>query len=191
MRQRLSSMPADRRSRRPSRLGGPRAGFTLAEMMIAVTLMLFIFAMVVPFLRTQMHELGQNAGNLDALQNARFSQNAIDRELRVAGAGVVPGRSVRQGTQSAPLPSRGRGADRAAAGYLGHRAEQVSAPLARRVLPSRQRPPSRPRGRANSPSRDRRAATRPDRRPDRFHRPECGSPRLPCLRQHNSPASPA
>ncbi len=62
-------------------------------MMIAVTLMLFIFAMVVPFLRTQMHELGQNAGNLDALQNARFSQNAIDRELRVAGAGVVPQQS--------------------------------------------------------------------------------------------------
>ncbi len=78
-----------------------RRGFTLAEMMIAVTLMLFIFAMVVPFLQTQMHQLGRNAGNLDALQNARFSQNAIDREMRVAGAGVVPQQSFI--VQAAPM----------------------------------------------------------------------------------------
>jgi prepilin-type N-terminal cleavage/methylation domain-containing protein len=67
-----------------------RRGFSLIELMIAVTLMLFIFAMVIPFLRTQTRQVGVSAGNLDALQNARFSQNAIDRELRVAGAGVVP-----------------------------------------------------------------------------------------------------
>jgi len=68
----------------------PRSGFSLVEMMIAVTLMLFIFAMVVPFMRNQTRQVGRNAGNMDALQNARYSQNAIDRELRVAGAGVVP-----------------------------------------------------------------------------------------------------
>ncbi len=102
MRQRLASIRESGGSPRPLRLHTtPRRGFTLAEMMIAVTLMLFIFAMVVPFLQTQMHELGQNAGNLDALQNARFSQNAIDRELRVAGAGVVPQQSFI--VQAAPL----------------------------------------------------------------------------------------
>ena len=70
-------------------------------MLVAVTLMLFIFAMVVPFLRTQTREVGRNAGNLNALQNARFSQNAIDRELRVAGAGVVPQRMFI--VQAAPM----------------------------------------------------------------------------------------
>jgi len=78
-----------------------RPGFSLIEMMIAVTMMLLIFAMVVPFLRTQMHQVGRTAGNLDALQNARFSQNAIDRELRVAGAGVVPQQSFL--VQAAPM----------------------------------------------------------------------------------------
>jgi type II secretory pathway pseudopilin PulG len=78
-----------------------RFGFTLIEMMIAVTMMLFVFAMVVPFLQTQMHQVGDNAGNLDALQNARFAQNTIDRELRVAGAGVVPAQSFL--VQAAPM----------------------------------------------------------------------------------------
>src|SRR5579862_8571048 len=70
-------------------------------MLIAVTMMLLIFAMVVPFLQTHMHTVGQSAGNLDALQNARFTQNAIDRELRVAGAGVVPQQSFI--VQAAPM----------------------------------------------------------------------------------------
>jgi prepilin-type N-terminal cleavage/methylation domain-containing protein len=78
-----------------------RRGFTLIEMLIAVTMMLLIFAMVVPFLQTQMHTVGQSAGNLDALQNARYTQNAIDRELRVAGAGVVPQQSFI--VQAAPM----------------------------------------------------------------------------------------
>ena len=70
-----------------------RRGHSLVEMMIAVTMMLMIFAMVIPFLQAQMHQVGRTAGNLDAVQNARYSQNIIDRELRVAGAGVVPQQS--------------------------------------------------------------------------------------------------
>ncbi len=70
-----------------------RHGHSLVEMMIAVTIMLMIFAMVIPFLQAQMHQVGRTAGNLDAVQNARYSQNIIDRELRVAGAGVVPQQS--------------------------------------------------------------------------------------------------
>ena len=67
-----------------------RSGFTLAELMIAATLMLLVFAMVVPLLRMQTQSLGGGAGRLDALQTARFAQNAIDRDLRIAGDGVLP-----------------------------------------------------------------------------------------------------
>ena len=56
-----------------------RRAFTLPEMLIATILMLFVFAMVVPFMRMQTRQIGTGAGRLDALQNARFSQNAIDR----------------------------------------------------------------------------------------------------------------
>ena len=67
-----------------------RQGFTLPEMLIATVLMLFVFAMAVPFMRMQTRQIGTGAGRLDALQNARFSQNAIDRELRIAGVGTTP-----------------------------------------------------------------------------------------------------
>jgi hypothetical protein len=67
-----------------------RRAFTLPEMLIATVLMLFVFAMVVPFMRVQTRQIGASAGRLDALQNARFSQNAVDRELRIAGVGTTP-----------------------------------------------------------------------------------------------------
>jgi prepilin-type N-terminal cleavage/methylation domain-containing protein len=67
----------------------PRRGYSLIELMIAMVLMLAVFGMVVTFLRTQTRQIASSAGALDALQNARFSGSAIDRELRVAGAGIV------------------------------------------------------------------------------------------------------
>src|SRR5579872_2677918 len=67
-----------------------RRGFTLAEMLVAATLMLFVFGMVIPLLRMQTRSLGAGAGRLDALQTARFAQSAVDRELRIAGVGVLP-----------------------------------------------------------------------------------------------------
>ncbi len=72
-----------------TRVRGRRA-FTLPEMLIATVLMLLVFAMAVPFMRVQTWQIGASAGRLDALQNARFSQNAIDRELRIAGVGTTP-----------------------------------------------------------------------------------------------------
>jgi prepilin-type N-terminal cleavage/methylation domain-containing protein len=81
--------------------GARRRGFSLIEMMIAMTMMLMIFAIVIPFMQTQMHQVGRTAMDLDALQNARFSQNMIDREVRVAGAGVVPQQSFI--VQAAPM----------------------------------------------------------------------------------------
>ena len=62
-----------------------RAGFTLIELMVAVTLTMLVFAITIPFFRAQTLAVGLGAGRLDALQNARYAQSAIDRELRRAG----------------------------------------------------------------------------------------------------------
>ena len=62
-----------------------RSGFTLIEMMMAILLTMLVFAITIPFFRVQTIAVDVGAGRLDALQNARFAQNAIDRELRIAG----------------------------------------------------------------------------------------------------------
>ena len=62
-----------------------RPGFTLIEMMMAILLTMLVFAITIPFFRVQTIAVDVGAGRLDALQNARFAQNAIDRELRIAG----------------------------------------------------------------------------------------------------------
>ena len=62
-----------------------RAGFTLIEMMMAVLLTMLVFAITIPFFRNQTMALDGGAGRLDAMQNARYAQSAIDRELRLAG----------------------------------------------------------------------------------------------------------
>jgi len=67
----------------------PRRGVTLIEMMIALVLFVAVFGLAVPFFRYQARSVSQSSGRLDALQNARYAQNAIDRDLRIAGIGVV------------------------------------------------------------------------------------------------------
>ena len=62
-----------------------RGAFTLVEMMVAVTLTMLVFAITIPFFRAQTQAVAAGAGRLDALQNARYAQAAIDRDLRLAG----------------------------------------------------------------------------------------------------------
>ena len=62
-----------------------RRGFTIIEMMMAVLLTVMVFAITVPFFRNQTLAVDKGAGRLDALQNARYAQATIDRELRIAG----------------------------------------------------------------------------------------------------------
>ncbi len=66
-----------------------RAGLTVTEMLLAVSLMVIIVSLAVPFFRAQAKSITESAGRADALQNARFTLNAIDREVRIAGLGVV------------------------------------------------------------------------------------------------------
>src|ERR1700681_2799149 len=66
-----------------------RQGFTLLELVIAITLIGITLALTVPFFRTQVQAFGNVSGRDDAAQNARYGVSMIDRDLRVAGIGVV------------------------------------------------------------------------------------------------------
>jgi type II secretory pathway component PulJ len=66
-----------------------RAGVTLIEMMIAIVLFVLVFGLAVPFFRYQARSVSASAGRLDALQNARYAQSAIDRDMRISGIGIV------------------------------------------------------------------------------------------------------
>jgi prepilin-type N-terminal cleavage/methylation domain-containing protein len=73
----------------PRRPAEARSGFTMLELMIAVMLVGITLALTVPYFRTQVQALGNISGRDDAQQNARYGVSMIDRELRVAGIGVV------------------------------------------------------------------------------------------------------
>src|SRR3977135_1523773 len=66
-----------------------RFGFSLLELVVAMTLIGVTLTLPVPFFRTQVQAFGNVSGRDDARQNARYGVSMIDRELRVAGVGVV------------------------------------------------------------------------------------------------------
>jgi len=73
-----------------ARPGGPyRAGFTLIEVLISMVLLLFVIGVASTSFRRTSVLLAQQSGRLEAQQTAQFALAALDRELRVAGVGVV------------------------------------------------------------------------------------------------------
>src|SRR6185503_8282161 len=66
-----------------------RRGFTLIEIMISMTLMLTVIGLSTQLFRRQSNAVSTQAGRLDAQQNSRFALGNLDRELRMAGGGVV------------------------------------------------------------------------------------------------------
>ncbi len=66
-----------------------RKGFTLAEVLVAITLLLFITGAAVQFMRKQTGLVTREASRMDAMQNAQFAAAQVERELREAGAGVT------------------------------------------------------------------------------------------------------
>lgn len=76
---------ADRAARRSR----PRRGLTLVEILVAMTVTSVLIAATVPFFVAQARAVGTTAARTDAHQNARYAVNTIDRDLRVAGVGVV------------------------------------------------------------------------------------------------------
>jgi prepilin-type N-terminal cleavage/methylation domain-containing protein len=62
-----------------------RHGFSMIEMMTAMTLFLLVLAASIPFFRMQARAVDSQTGRMDAVQNTRYANTVIDRELRLAG----------------------------------------------------------------------------------------------------------
>lgn len=84
-----SSFPG--RQRPPRRA---RAGFTILEIMISMTMLLAIVGAALTLYRGQTRTIAQQARRLDALANAQYVTGTIERELRIAGVGLAPGQPV-------------------------------------------------------------------------------------------------
>lgn len=65
------------------------SGFTLVELMIAVTILMIAIGIAIPFFLVQSRALAAQSGRLDAQLNVNFGLDAIERDLRVAGVGVT------------------------------------------------------------------------------------------------------
>ena len=66
-----------------------RGGFTLAEILISLMLLMVIMGAAVQFLRRQTGLVNRETSRMDAMQNAQFAASQVERELREAGAGVA------------------------------------------------------------------------------------------------------
>jgi hypothetical protein len=66
-----------------------RPGFTIAEMVLSMTLMLALVGLSTELFRRQSTMVSTQTGRLDAQSNSRYAVSMLDRELRMAGAGVV------------------------------------------------------------------------------------------------------
>ena len=66
-----------------------RRGFTLAEMLLSMSIMLAVLGLSTQLFRKQSEAIMMHGGRLDAQSNSRFGLSMLDRELRAAGIGVV------------------------------------------------------------------------------------------------------
>src|SRR3954470_16679450 len=73
-------------SQRPLR---GRHGFTLIEMLISMVIVLSVLGMSTRLFQRTQQTLSEQSGRVEAQQNAVFSLSTLDRELRMAGVGVV------------------------------------------------------------------------------------------------------
>ena len=73
-----------------SRVARGRRGYSLPELLLALTITILVFGSAVPFFSIQMRSLAANLGRTDAQMTARYAQNTVDRELRNIGIAVAP-----------------------------------------------------------------------------------------------------
>lgn len=67
-----------------------RGGFTLPEVVIAVTMLLFTMGTAVVFFRSQTRAFDRGSEQVDLLQQVRFALGHAERLLGATGAGTVP-----------------------------------------------------------------------------------------------------
>jgi type II secretory pathway pseudopilin PulG len=72
----------------------PRDGFTLLELLLSMLIMMVVIAVSVQTFRRSSNLLASQAGRLEAQANARFAITSIDRDLQVAGDGIVAGQPI-------------------------------------------------------------------------------------------------
>ena len=70
------------------RLDRHRAGFTMIEMIFAISITVLVFSIAVPFFRAQTRAMDAGAGRLDAFQSARYAVWRIESDLRMAAGEV-------------------------------------------------------------------------------------------------------
>ncbi len=70
------------------RLSGRRRGFSMVEMIFAVSITVLVFAIAVPFFRAQTRAMDAGAGRMDAFQSARYAVARIEADLRLAGGDI-------------------------------------------------------------------------------------------------------
>lgn len=65
-----------------------RAGFSLLEVVVAMTIFLVVLGFSLPFFNSQSRAVSAAAGTGDMYRNIQFALAQIDRDLRMAGAGT-------------------------------------------------------------------------------------------------------
>lgn len=65
-----------------------RGGFTIVEMIFAVSITVLVFSIAVPFFRAQTRAMDAGAGRMDAFQSARYAVWRIEADLRTAGGDI-------------------------------------------------------------------------------------------------------
>ncbi|HEY3285555.1 MAG TPA: hypothetical protein VGJ96_00380 [Gemmatimonadaceae bacterium] len=65
-----------------------RGGFSMVEMIFAVSITVLVFAIAVPFFRAQTRAMDAGAGRMDAFQSARYAVWRIGADLRLAGGDI-------------------------------------------------------------------------------------------------------
>lgn len=68
-----------------------RRGMTLMELIVAMVIMGFLVTSVLSFVRQQEMAFGFGTGRMSALQTYRFAADILERNVRTAGTGTVPG----------------------------------------------------------------------------------------------------
>lgn len=69
----------------------PRAGFTIIELLVAMSVTLVIVAVAAPLYTAQTRAVNTTAGRTDATRSATFAVDAIEQDLRNTGVGAFDG----------------------------------------------------------------------------------------------------
>jgi len=71
-----------------------RRGFTLAEMIMATTMLGLFGASAITFYLRSVRSVTDTAGRNDAQQNASYALDFLDHDIRIAGTGLSTGQPL-------------------------------------------------------------------------------------------------